>query len=646
MIEYGEKRMNMSKQKIRVQDDLYHYVNEAWIEQATIPDDLPSCGGFADLDIALEKTLMKDFAGWADGTKKAPDGYMAKALLVYKKGLDTKRRNAEGIKPLLPTLKKIADLRSLDDLNKNLKEFVLADMPLPIQVGVDANMKDTFHHSAILVGPRTFLPDTTYYSAAELKQQKEALLSVFSAMAAKLLAYTPLGEEEQKQCLKDALSFDETIATLVKSQEEWSDYVSCYNPMTEADVEKALAPLSFATLAKEVFGKTPEEVIVYEPRFLKGFASLFSEERFKEYRHWAYLKALLNGTGLLSEELRTLGNTYSRALSGVAKDSSIEKQAYRNASSAFSEPLGLYYGRTYFGEEAKKDVVMMVQDIIATYKKRIAKNDFLSAPTKEKAILKLSKIVIKMGYPDKCDRMYEAFTVDEASSFYEAMETISKERNAYILAKLYKDVDRSEWVMPGHMVNACYNPYTNDITFPAAILQAPFYSLKQSRSENLGGIGAVIGHEISHAFDNNGAQCDELGNLHNWWTEKDFASFKERTKAMADEFDGVPFAGGKVNGTFVVSENIADNGGMAVTLDIMSHLKGADYRAYFMNWARVWCMKARPQFLQLLLSIDVHSPAELRANMQPRNFAEWYKAFDVKATDKMYLAPEKRVDLW
>ena len=214
------------------------------------------------------------------------------------------------------------------------------------------------------------------------------------------------------------------------------------------------------------------------------------------------------------------------------------------------------------------------------------------------------------------------------------------------MSKLYKDVDRSEWPMPGHMVNACYNPSSNDITFPAAILQAPFYSIKQSRSENLGGIGAVIGHEISHAFDNNGAKCDENGNLNNWWTDEDFKRFEERTHARIEEFDGIELPQGKVNGAFIVSENIADNGGMAVTLEMMSHLKDADYQAYFRNWARVWCMKARPEYLQLLIAVDVHGPAELRANMQPRNFPEWYEAFGVTDKDKMYLAPDKRVVIW
>ena len=200
--------------------------------------------------------------------------------------------------------------------------------------------------------------------------------------------------------------------------------------------------------------------------------------------------------------------------------------------------------------------------------------------------------------------------------------------------------------MPGHMVNACYDPFVNDITFPAAILQPPFYSINQTRSENLGGIGAVIGHEISHAFDSNGAKCDELGNLNNWWTKADERKFNKKVNAMIKQFDGIELPWGVCNGKFTVSENIADNGGMAVTLDIMSNSENVSFEEYFSNWARVWCQKAKPEYQALLLQVDVHGPSYLRANMPPRNFPEWYAAFNVKKTDGMYLAPSTRVIIW
>jgi len=288
----------------------------------------------------------------------------------------------------------------------------------------------------------------------------------------------------------------------------------------------------------------------------------------------------------------------------------------------------------------------MVHKIIDTYKARIRKNTFLLEATKEKAILKLSTMKIKMGYPDSIHDIYKKMKVEDKDSYFDTMCKLTSLANEDELEKLNKPVDRSEWGMPGHMVNASYNPSANDITFPAAILQKPFYSVHQLPEENLGGIGAVIGHEISHAFDNNGAQFDENGNLNNWWSESDYSAFKALTKDMIEQFDGIPFHGGKVNGELVVSENIADNGGMGVTLEIMHTLPHPDFQAYFKNWARVWCQKAKEEYIQYLLSNDVHSPTELRANIQPRNFKEWYEAFDVKESDKMFIPVEKRISIW
>ena len=322
------------------------------------------------------------------------------------------------------------------------------------------------------------------------------------------------------------------------------------------------------------------------------------------------------------------------------------KYAYYLASGWFDQPIGLYYGRKYFGEEAKKDVTEMVKEIIAAYKERIANNDILSDETKKKAIKKLDVMKIKMGYPDKVDPIYDQYEVNKKDSLYKIISNMKKVEFLDKLAKFHNPVDKTQWLMPGHMVNACFDPAKNDITFPAAILQAPFYSIKQTRSQNLGGIGAVIGHEISHAFDNNGAKMDENGNIANWWTKEDFKRFDKKTKAMIKQFDGIELPWGKVNSALIVSENIADNGGMAVTLHIMKGMKDANYEEYFLNWAKIWCQKAKPEYQALLLTVDVHGPVILRTNMPPRNFEEWYQTFNVKKTDKMYIAPNKRLIIW
>lgn len=632
-------------EKVRIQDDLFEFVNGEWIEKAVIPSDRPITGGFSDLDVGVEKLLMNDFALFAEGKKSTDIKEMNDAVKIYKKVVDVARRNKEGIEPALPLLEKIKNVKSIEELNELSLELSLNSVALPFSYGVEPDMKDARKNSFVILGPDIILPDTSYYQ--EGNPVGAQLLGLWQNIATALLSKTPLSAEEQQLFLKDTIEFDALISKKVKSRLEWADYVKNYNPMTVEEAAEVMKPFDFVKFLKLIYkDNVPTQVIAYDKKAILEMNGYFNNETFNKYVHWAYVKALMRAANFLSEELHTLATTFSRALYGIEKDPVIEKQAYQLASGTFAEPIGVYYGRTYFGEEAKKDIVSLVKKIIETYKVRVRNNKFLEDATKEKAILKLSTMEIKMGYPDKINEVYSLLTVDENDSLLVALSKIRRALSLDNLNKLYKPVDRSEWAMPGHMVNACYNPNANDITFPAAILQAPFYSIKQSISKNLGGIGSVIGHEISHAFDNNGAQFDENGNLSNWWTEKDYESFKVLTQKMIEQFDGIPFHSGKVNGQLVVSENIADNGGMAVTLEIMHHTDGADFKEYFENYARIWCSKAKEEYIALLLTNDVHSPAKLRANITPRNFVEWYETFDVKETDQMYIEPSKRIIIW
>lgn len=631
-------------EQVRIQDDLYNYVNGAWIEQAVIPDDRSSTGGFVDLRDGVEKLLTADLNAFCE--KGAyPDEYMERACKLFALAKDTGRRQSEGFRPALPALKKIRSLTGINHFNRNLKEMVLSGMPLPFRLSVEEDMKDSSKRCLYVQGPDTILPDTTYY-APEMKEQSDALLALWKNMATGILRSTRIPAEEKAQYVEDAIRFDAIIAGLVKSREEWSRYTEMYKPTKTRTVGTMLRPVKFRKLLNDLFGAVPDWVSVADQRFVKNFSTLFNEENFELYKHWAYVNAAIEAAPLTSEKLRELGTSYTRALSGVAVMPNAERYAYELATNVYSGPVGLYYGRTYFGEEAKKDIVDMVKEIIATYKKRVAVNPILCDETRAKAIKKLDTMNIKMGYPDKLNAIYPRLVFATDANLYTAVTALRRIEREYRFGQLFRPVDKSEWVMDGHIVNACYNPTSNDITFPAGILQLPFYSVEQSRSKNLGGIGAVIGHEISHAFDNNGANIDENGNLVNWWTKDDFKRFKKCTNAMIKQFEGITLPWGTVNASLIVSENIADNGGMAVTLDIMSGMADADYEAYFINWAKVWCQKAKDEFRALLLSIDVHGPAILRGNMPPRNFPEWYAAFGVTKKDKMYIAPNKRLIIW
>ncbi|MBQ9978980.1 MAG: M13 family peptidase [Clostridia bacterium] len=631
-------------ENIRIQDDLYTYVNQKTLDELVIPDDKPTAGGFAKLSDSVEKIMMGEFEAMSE-SKSYPNEHLKRACELYAIARNADKKAADGIAPALKNLAVLGEITTLEDFSRLYKTLSLCGIPTPLNIGVDTDMKNTKQRLVYMQGASVILPDASYYKP-EMAPQKEQILGIWTNVAKAVMTKTDLSAEDQEKYVADALAFDELVASLAKTREEWSRYVEMYNPMPTSDVSAMLSSVDFEAILNDLFGRVPETVVVTEPRYFGDFTKILNADTLELYKHWAYVTGLLSSCPYLSEELRDMGGMYMRAITGVAVMSPIDKFAYNLASGMYSEPVGIYYGDKYFGEEAKKDITEIVYQIIDTYKERIKTNEILGEETRAKAILKLSTMGVKMGYPDKSRAIYDKLVFDPSASLFDIVHALGAIRELDSYSKLDKPTEPENWAMPGHMVNACYDPFVNDITFPAAILQPPFYSLNQTRSENLGGIGAVIGHEISHAFDSNGAKCDENGNINDWWTEDDFKRFEGKVNQMIEQFDGIELPWGKVNGAFIVSENMADNGGMAVTLHIMSRTEGASYEEYFSNWARVWCQKARPEYSQMLLAVDVHGPCILRANMPPRNFPEWYSAFGVTESDKMYIAPDKRIVIW
>ena len=496
-------------------------------------------------------------------------------------------------------------------------------------------------------GGSLILPDKTYYEKDN--QAGPQLLAVFTQMAEKLLTMIGKSADEAKQIVADAKKFDASMAPFKKNSEEMSDVAKLYNPIDFAEFNKELGEFKIADGITELLGDTPKQVIVTEPKFFENFTKIVNEETFPAFRNWLIVNTVGQLAGYLGEEFRQVSGTYHRALSGQKEAMKQQKSAFYLARRTFSQVVGDYYGKKYFGEKAKQDVHDMVVAMTGVYKDRLQNNTWLSKATREKAVVKLSAMDIHVGYPDKMEPVYTRLhttSVEDGGTLLGNAQAFAKIFTEDQLSKFNKPVDKEKWEMSADTVNAYYSPEGNLICFPAAILQAPFYSLKQSASENYGGIGAVMAHEISHAFDPNGALFDENGSLHNWWTETDMKEFKKRSQAMIEEFDGLPFAGGKVNGKLVVTENVADDGGLSCALEAAKHTENPDLEAFFVNWARVWRSKATKEYEQLLLSIDVHAPAKLRANVQVKNFDEFYQTFNVQQGDGMYLDPEKRVQIW
>lgn len=627
-----------------IKDDLYEAVNGEWLKTAKIPDDKPATGGFNDLVDEIDKQLMDDFDAYAAGKEKSDDSRFNEMIKLYRLAKKFDWRKKVGPQPLKRMLASVENLNSYENYQSQWKNWILAGMPSPISFDIDADMKNATVYALFASSPSLILPDKSYYEA-EKKAQHDQLLQLWSSMVEALMDKLGYSKEEAKKIIDDAIKFDALLAPNVKSAEEAADYSKMYNPQTVAELASATDQLDIAAIIKQLVGEEPEKVIVTEPEYFKALNKIL-QDNFELFKNWALIRVIRENASYLDDEMREINGRYGRALSGSKKPVSQRKFAFYLARDMFSQVAGDYYGKKYFGPQAKADVHHMVEQMIKVYKGRLTNNQWLSKDTRDKAILKLDKLGIQVGYPDKIPALYDQFKVDEEESLIANLNQLTVTANKELFSRWNKPVDRMRWEMSAATVNAYYHPFKNIIVFPAAILQAPFYSLKQSSSQNYGGIGAVIAHEISHAFDNNGSLFDEFGNLNNWWTDEDSAHFKQLAQKMIEEFDGIPFAGQKVNGKLTVSENIADAGGLSCALEAAKTEADFNAQEFFINWATIWRMKATEQYMQLLLSIDVHAPQKLRANIQAENLDDFYTAFDIKPGDEMYRAPEDRVHIW
>lgn len=625
----------------RPQDNLYLAVNSEWQKDAKIPADRTEIGVNTNIDMKIEKRLMGDFDNFASGKEKLPAiKDFDKAITLYKIAKNFDRRNSDGAKPIQADLKKLTSLKDFNELNRTASQLSKIAL-LPFGFDVEADMKNTKVHVLEFAGPSTFLPDTTSYQQADAKK----LLDILQKQTIKLLTMAGVDESKAETYLANALKFDAKLAKVVKSTEEWSDYPATYNPYSMKDFLAKFKSFVMKDFLQAFLAKMPERVIVLEPRFLDHAEELINADNFAEIKGWMITNFINSAASSLSQAFREAAFPYSQALSGQGELTPQDRHAYYIANGSFDEVIGIYYGKKYFGEDAKADVTDMIHRMIKVYEERIQNNDWLSEATKKKAIVKLRALVLKIGYPEKIEKIYDLLQVDPDKSLYENEKEIANTLVKYNLAKLAEPVDRSVWLMPGNLNNACYDPQRNDITFPAAILQAPFYDLQQTRGQNYGGIGATIAHEISHAFDNNGAKFDEFGNMKNWWTDDDFEEFNKRTQAAIDIYDGLQYGPSKLNGKQIVAENIADLGGLTCAIQA-NKAEGGNMKELFENYARSWAQKQRPEAIKTEIATDVHAPQPTRVNIPSQCQDEFYEAFNVKKTDGMWLDPDKRVTIW
>jgi len=633
----------MNKELIKT--NFYEAVNGEWIEKAKIPGDQPAVSAFLELHLGIEKTLLKLTSKWEKDQTGLNDN-LKKYIKLYQMTKDFDKRNSLGAKPFEVILNKIKALNNLKDLEKAFKDFTLESIETPFGFHVMQDFMNSNNQILYFGATDLFLPDTSYYKDEAKKAQ---LIGLFTMTTKQLLKLYGFSDEEVDKLITEALAFDELLVPVTKSSVEKADYVKMYNPLKKEEIIKLSNNFNLIGNAEELVKQSVDQLIVTNLDFINAFDKIICEDNFKIIKSWMIVSNALAFASDLTDEIRIAGGAFMRALSGIKEPRTKDKFAFYQAYDRFSQVVGLYYGENYFGPVAKEDVKTMVHEMIGVYQERISNNTWLNDETKEKAIKKLTHLAVHVGYPDEIQPYYEQFEIkgyEEGSSVLEEKLAMNRIVNLYNFDKYNKEPNRNIWGMPASMVNAYYSPTNNQIVFPAAILQEPYYSLKQTPSENYGGIGAVMAHEISHAFDNNGAKFDEFGSLNNWWTKDDLAAFNKKAKDMIALFEGVETGYGECNGELTVSENIADSGGLRCALEASKKNDNHSFDEFFKNWARVWRIKSSIEYNQLLLKVDVHGPSILRANMQLSNLEEFQDFYGITENDKMYLPKDKMVSIW
>ena len=628
-----------------VASNFYQAVNKDWLLKTKIPADSPSIDNFYTLDEDIKGKLKKDIKNLGEGKETSDITGMSEFITFYKAASDYKQREKDGLEPLKPYLKEIEDIKDLNDLASKSASLTDKGIPLPFGYDVGTNAENTSQKQIQLSPPSILLPDVSIYKDEASKKQYLTPIETATQKALEMLGYS---EKNSKRIVKEALEFDEIIAKYSLSNEEMSESKNLVHPKTAEEINAYSGSFKLYDVIKGIMGRDLETINVPNTKYFENYSKVVNQDNFSKIKSWMLVQEAMAASNSLTEDYRLNFASISMAIMGTQKPISKEDTVYEMSVNLFSDVMSVYYGRKYFGEEAKTDVTGMIDKIKNVYRGRLQQNDWLTEETRNKAIEKLDKMKVFVGYQEDVDPGTKELHLDPNKSFFELSEDIAQFGKRYTIDHFDEPIDKNKWSGSAFDINAYYNPESNSINFPAGILQAPFYDKNQSTEKNYGGIGVVIGHEITHAFDSNGADYDENGDMHNWWTNADSKAFDKRIKAFEDQWNGLEIYGTKVNGKLTVTENVADAGGLSSTLQVLkTDMTKPNLKDYFENYANIWKQKASLQYNKYTMVQDVHAPNELRVNQQLKNLPEFYEAYpQIKEGDAMYLAPSKRISLW
>ena len=647
-----KKNMNLN---VKPGTDFYQYAAGGWLKSHPLDAEHTNNGAFTDLYEENQKRIQELILEYASKPQKK--GTLEQKIgTFYNMLMDSVRLNREGWEPLKPTLARIAAVKS----NKEY-QLVTAELDrrgegtMMFGIGVGADMRNASMNIVAIGQGGLGLGTRDYYLNDDPQTVK--VREAYKTYMKNLFKMVGNDEATAAKKVEAIMAIETRIAKVSYSNVQLRDIDKNYHKMSYNDLVLNFPGIDWGNVFLQSGFPPFDAVDVGQPEPIHEVEKILADTKLDDLKAYAEIKVISGATSQLSDAFRAESFKFSSVLSGAQQDRPRWKRAVATVSGVFGEAIGKLYVAKYFPESSKQHMIRLVKNLQEALGQRIQEATWMSAATKAQAKDKLDNFIVKIGYPDKW-RDYSGLQIDDKLSLYANMQNI----NEFLLQdelnrKVNKPVDKMEWGMTPQTINAYYNPTTNEICFPAAILQPPFFDPNADDAVNYGGIGAVIGHEMSHGFDDQGSQFDKTGNQRDWWTAQDKKNFQERSKVLVDHFGKVEVVNGKkVNGQLTLGENIGDNGRLNIAFRALQNsmkkkpLKTLDgftpEQRFFLSWARVWAGNARPEYLEYLITVDPHSPNMARVNAALPEIDAWYDAFKIKKGDKLFIPANKRAHIW
>ena len=635
---------------ISAKEDFYQYATGGWQKNHPLKPEYSRYGSFDVLRENNEIRLNELFQGLS--SVKAEKGSVQQKISdLYAMGLDSTRLNAEGVNPVKPYLDALESVKDVESYVRAMADIELHGDGGCWGVYAESDMTDNSNTVLYITQSGLALGNRDYYLLAENAELREGYLNFLKKI------FTLAGDEKAEQKAKDAFDFQMTIAEPSWSMIQQRDIEARYNPMTPEQLYKEYPALRFDAYLDAMGIPAQSKIILEQPSYFKALNRIVAKTNPRVLRHYLQAQLLSGACGYISDDFTDASfDFFSAQMSGIKEQKPRWKRAMQAPNSILGEAVGEMYVAKYFPEKDKQKMLQIVKNIQKGLSEHVATLDWMSDQTKARAQEKLSSFIVKIGYPDKW-KDYSTLEIDAQKSYYQNLREASLWSMRDNLSKLGRPVDKTEWGMTPQTVNAYYNPTTNEICFPAGILQPPFFNPDADDAVNYGAIGVVISHEMTHGFDDQGRLFDKDGNLNNWWTEEDAASFKAKADKLVAQFDAVQIQEGLyANGSATLGENIADQGGLRIAYTAMKNsfagkepkpIDGftAEQR-FYLAYAILWGQNITPQECARLTLLDVHSLGRNRVNVSLRNLQDFFDAFDIKDGDKMFRPEEERVVIW